>query len=643
MAASRIATLATRPTKPGHEDPVRMHERWAQQARELGFGRVQLLDLLAAHPTGRDLTEPNDVVSERGNIAQDLAQHVAQHRCPTGELDELTSHRTIRELLGPDGLTAQTSTFRRRDVVREISDRLPHGAPAETILQLTEQVLHSSEVVTLTGLEITSGTTVSRFDERLVFTTRDLLRVEERVVALADQGRRAGRGLVEAGTVAGIVHGAPGLASEQRLMINQLCRSGNLIDAVVGVPGAGKTRSLAVAREAWQQAGHPVLGASVKATAAAELQTGAAIPSATVARLLLDLDRPDPRTGQPAGLSPGTVLVVDEAGMIGTRHLARLLAHVQKARGKLVLVGDPKQLPSIDAAGLFPLLAGRRDAIHLTSNHRQSDAEDRLALNAYRGKDIGSVLASYAGRGRLHTHPDAITQRQAIVDGWWSDLENGVESVMLAYRRIDIAALNRLAQIRMRGHGHLSGPAMHINSEELGERCFYTDDKVLLRRNDYSLGVRNGDRGTIRHIDHAHGMITVRLERDETITALPQRYLASGGLDHGYALTLHASQGLTITRTHVLANDALFYEAGLVALSRHRETCHLYVAGSLELDDDRERSHAPATKRFEPADQADSTSNLARALLATRADRAAVDHLTESRERDEPSRQRYGR
>ena len=234
----------------------------------------------------------------------------------------MTTRRLLHELLGPDGLTAQASVFRRRDVIREISDRLPQGAPAQAIQQLAEQLLRSPEIVTLTGPE-GSAASVSRFDERLVFTTRDLLRLEQRVVTLADQGRRTGRGLVDTGTLASIVHAATALAPEQRLMINRLCRSGNLIDTVVGVPGAGKTRSLAVAHEAWRAAGHPVVGCSVKATAAAELQTGAGIPSFTVARLLLDLDRLDPRTGQPAGLPGGAVLVVDEAGMLGTRHLAR--------------------------------------------------------------------------------------------------------------------------------------------------------------------------------------------------------------------------------------------------------------------------------------------------------------------------------
>src|SRR5207245_2126493 len=112
-----------------------------------------------------------------------------------------------------------------------------------------------------------------------------------------------------------------------------------------------------------------------------------------------------------------------------------------------------------------------------------------------------------------------------------------------------------------------------------------------LRRNNYQLKVRNGERGTVTSVDGSPGAVTVQLDRESMSVTLPHHYLASGGLDHGYALTLHASQGLTIDRTHVLANDALFYEAGLGALSRHRETCHLHLAGPIEPIDERETSH----------------------------------------------------
>jgi hypothetical protein len=556
------------------------------------------------------------IVSERGNLAQHLAQHVArdlaQQPCPAGELDELTRHRLIQDLLGPDGLTAQTSTFRRRDVVRTICDQLPSGASAATIQLLTEQVLRSPDAIALFPTEITGG--VSRFDERCVFTTREILDLERGILRVATGSRKIARAQVPIPQLRRTLDQASGLSLEQQRMVGRLCRSGNLLDVVTGVPGAGKTRGLAIAHTAWQTAGIRVLGCSVKATAAAELHTGSGMPSWTVARLLLELDGPTAAGGTAgtARLPEGAVLVVDEAGMLGTRHLARLLAHTQAAAGKLVLVGDPKQLPSIDASGLFPVLADQLDAVTLTSNRRQTDPADRHALAAYRNDDIDTALASYADRGRLHSAKDATAQRAAMVTRWWNDHLHGIGSVMLAYRHADIRQLNDLARHHMHAAGQLTGPSLDVADEELGDRTFQTGDHVVLKRNDHQLGIRNGDTAIVQSLNPGDGSMTVALARGGQVQ-LPHRYVAQN-LAHGYALTIHASQGLTIPRTHVLANDALFYEAGLVALSRHKDTCHVYITEQLEQAiSDREESHVRQPGR-----------DLAAILQISRADQAAL-------------------
>ena len=127
-----------------------------------------------------------------------------------------------------------------------------------------------------------------------------------------------------------------------------ICWSGDGVEIVEGVAGAGKTFALAAAREAWDASGYRVIGCSLAARAARQLQDDAGIPAATIDRLLGDLDRGTARRS-----TRRTVLVVDEAAMVGTRKLARLLAHAEAARAKVVLVGDPCQLPEIDAGGAF--------------------------------------------------------------------------------------------------------------------------------------------------------------------------------------------------------------------------------------------------------------------------------------------------
>jgi ATP-dependent exoDNAse (exonuclease V) alpha subunit len=532
-----------------------------------------------------------------------------------GALDDLTQRRLSRELLGPDGVTAHSSTFRRRDLLRGICDRLPDGAPAVDIQAFTERLLNHADIVRLAG-EPGLG---SRFDERELFTTRELLALERQVLEAARSGKATRRGHVPPALLEITLRDQPALSVEQLWMVDQLWRSGNFIDAIMGAPGSGKTRALAAAHAGWRASRLPVLGASVKATAAAELRNGSGISATTVARLLLDADQIDPATGQPAGLPQHVVLVVDEAGMLGSRQLARLAAHVKHAQGKLVLVGDPKQLPSIEAGGLFALLAAELQAVRLTGNQRQTDPADRKALRDYRDNDIASALSSYRARGRLQIHPTAAQQRTAMITAWWNDHLAGVPSVMLAYRRRDIRALNDLARHHMITAGNLTGPELKVSDEELGERCFQAGDHVILRRNDYSLGVRNGQRGRIQQVGQTSGNLLVTVDGNPVPVLLPASYVARS-LDHGYALTIHASQGLTINRTHVLGNDALFYEAGLVALSRHRDTCHLYITEDLDAEPSREHSHIPQ----DPLD-------INKRLEVSRADRAALSHTRSGR------------
>ncbi|HEX4754649.1 MAG TPA: AAA family ATPase, partial [Candidatus Dormibacteraeota bacterium] len=168
----------------------------------------------------------------------------------------------------------------------------------------------------------------------------------------------------------------PSLSDEQREMVRQLTTSPDAVMVVRGHAGTGKTSALDACRQIWERSGRTVIGCALSGRAAAELQAGAAIRSTTIERLLLDLvdDREQ--------LLPGgdAVLVVDEAGMVGTRLLGRLLAAAASADATVVLVGDDRQLPEIDAGGAYHGLCQRLGAVELTENRRQREELERQAL-----------------------------------------------------------------------------------------------------------------------------------------------------------------------------------------------------------------------------------------------------------------------
>ena len=301
----------------------------------------------------------------------------------------------------------------------------------------------------------------------------------------------------------------------------------------------------------------PVLGAAPSGRAADELTAGAGIATRTMHRLLLDAQAE-------GGLPHGCVLVVDEAGMAETRVLAPLLELVQQAEGKAVLVGDPQQLPPVGAGGLFPALCDRLGAINLTENRRQHDPFERRALEQLRDGDAEAYLTHAARRGRLHIEEEPTVAKQRLLADWWQTAEHDLAgTVMLAHRRADVRDLNDAARTLLSQAGRLGPDAL-----EAGGREFRVGDRVLCRRNDERLGVRNGIRATV--VDVGAEALTLRTDGG-ALRSLDERYVAEH-LEHGYALTGHAAQGATVERAFVLLHDqGALAEWGYVACTRARD------------------------------------------------------------------------
>jgi ATP-dependent exoDNAse (exonuclease V) alpha subunit len=381
------------------------------------------------------------------------------------------------------------STFGRREVLRGICQAVGGGGSVAEVERLADQLLEGNQQVVPVG--VWSGGRLRGLlpvDQRC-YSTRELLAVEADLLARGVRGLGQGAGVVPVALVEATLTAHGGLAGEQADLVRALTSSGDGVQVVNAKAGAGKTFALRAARVAWEQAGDRVVGAALAARAARELQEQAGIASGTIARLLADLG--DPRC---PGLDARTVLVVDEAGMIGTRTLARLIGHVERAGAKVVLCGDAAQLPEIDAGGGFRGLCRRLGAVELQGNRRQRQAWERQALDALRRGDAVAALVAYLGHGRVVLRRRADPLRRKLVADWWqaSGRPGEQPSVMLAARRVDVADLNARARILMAANGRL-GP----DSLRVGEREFAVGDRVVALRNAHQLGVLNGTRGTV--------------------------------------------------------------------------------------------------------------------------------------------------
>ncbi|MDA8045309.1 MAG: relaxase domain-containing protein [Actinomycetota bacterium] len=503
-------------------------------------------------------------------------------------------------LTGPDGLTAKRSTFERRDVVRAVAEAALDGIDRRTLEQTVDLVLGDPRVLLVTHQPTPTrpGPAEALPEGRLGgdlaaperpaearYTTRDMWETETRVLSGAVARRGGSVAVVAPGVRDRVLAARPGLSDEQARAVERLLADGDGVSVLVGRAGTGKTFALDAARDGWQQAGLRVVGAAPSARAAAELQAGSGIPSTTLARLLLDAERPPADGG---GLPRCGVVVVDEAGMAGTRTLDRLLAAAARDRAKVVLVGDPAQLPEIDAGGTLRALAARLDAPELTVNRRQAEVWERDALDRLRSGGPAAAVAIWRDHGRLVLADTAADARQALVGDWWAARQTGADAGMYALRRSDVDALNRLAR-------RLHAEAGRLGDEEIevGGRRYAVGDEIVALRNHRPLGLSNGTRGTVTAVDLHAGSLMVRAVDGRDIH-VPSGYLQAGLVDHAYALTLHKAQGVTVDRAFLLGSDRLFREAGYVGMSRGRTGNDLYLVAGTEPDPDR---HARAERR----------------------------------------------
>ena len=585
--AAQAATLDTRRRKDHPVDPASLRDHWSERAAELGFDPATLADLL------------------------DTA---------TGQVDADAIIRTLDGLGSPEGLTRRRSSFDRQDVLRALCEALPAGMDVSVadLEDLVDVFLADGDVVRIvnaghldTTVERDDGTEVAVSEDRRRWSTPEMLAVEADLIGNAMDRKNTGVAVASGSSIDKALLARPSLSWEQTDMVDAVCTSGDGVEVVVGAAGTGKTFALDAARDAWQRDGTPVIGCALAARAARELQNGSGIESTTIAGLLGHLDDP-----QRPGLTPGTVLVVDEAAMVDSRTLARLLGHARNDRAKVLLVGDHHQLPEIDAGGAFAGLAIRLGATELRENRRQNSPWERHALDQLRTGDVNDALGAYQRHGRItfaDTAPDALA---VMVGDWWRATQFGEQALMIATRNVDVDDLNAAARTRLEAAGDITGPDLDIDG-----RPFAAGDRVLFTRNDRHLGVINGDTGTVTSIDTDNQAVTVDVGRDEPVDVGPAQ-LAGRRVVHGYATTVHKAQGATVDRLLVYGDDRLYREAGYVAMSRGRDHNQLYVVTSRDTDLD---AHPAAIETLDAAD------HLGNALSRSSAKTLATDEADQDR------------
>jgi ATP-dependent exoDNAse (exonuclease V) alpha subunit len=324
----------------------------------------------------------------------------------------------------------------------------------------------------------------------------------------------------------------------------------------------------AVAAEVWRSQGRTPYGMALAGKAASGLAEATCIPSQTLHRTLNEL-----RSGK-LRLDAQSVLVVDEASMVGTRQLETLVAECQRTGATLVLCGDAGQLQPIDAGGPFAALLERYGAAELTEIRRQREAWARQAVKDIARGEAGTALSEFDRRGLLDQAEEPLAAIARLAAHWGHDGAAVPEAtLMLANTNADVAALNALAQTQRLESGALAGSPVRFLTEEV-----YAGDRVVFTRNESSLGVFNGDLGAVVTADPKS--VTVRLDRGLTVTVDPSVY---PDCRLAYCLTTHKAQGMTTERSLVLLGGGMQdRHTSYVQVSRARDETRLFAAEDLE-------------------------------------------------------------
>ncbi len=517
---------------------------------------------------GRDIR-----IDHRSNAAQGIDLEPQNKIGPAGarralrgeDAERADEHLTIarrngeRILADPSlalaALTRQQATFTRRDLARFINT---HTADAMQFDAVMARVEASDELVRV-GMD-------GRGRER--FSTKELVAIERRMAesALALDARPSHPVDLARRQAAAA---AAGLGEEQTLAFFHVTRARDLT-VVCGIAGGGKSTLFGAAREVWAAEGYRVRGAALSGIAAEGLEQSTSIESRTLASL-------EYAWGQGKELlAPNDILVVDEAGMLGSRELGRLVETVVASGAKLVLSGDPKQLQAIEAGAALRAIAERVGVAEIWEPRRQREAWQKEATRELASGQIAAALARYEAASMVHEHATLGDTETALAATWAAERRNNPQQtrLMLTHTRASARTLNDLARAARRQAGEL-GPDRVLETAQ-GPQMFAESERIYFLKNDRGLGVKNGSLGTLARIDG--GRLTVRLDGDAPGGAREIAFDlgAYSEIGHGYAATIHKSQGATVDVAHVLATGGMDRHLAYVALSRHRSGVHLH-------------------------------------------------------------------
>ena len=449
-----------------------------------------------------------------------------------------------------DMITRSKATFSDKDISRYLHSRTADEAQFQEVY--TKIKAHEDLVILVEK------------DGKYLYTTKEILNIERGMFKDVSYKSSRGNFRVSNFKVKEV------LSLEQATAVEYLCQNKDF-RAVVGFAGTGKTYMLSEAREIWESNGYNVKGATLSGIAAQGLSDGAGIESTTVARRLIDWENDRDR------LTKKDILVIDEAGMLGTKDVARIMIEARSGGAKVVMLGDPQQLQAIEAGAAFRGIVEREGALEMNDIRRQDVDWQREATHHLAMGKAEKALDLYRENHQVYKCNSTDNAIDMMIQNWSLERCQDETSVMLAYRRCDVGDLNIKAREVLKHKGEIEqGEKFELQN---GIRELSKKDQVYFLRNNNELGVKNGTLGEVKSITE-DGDIVVNVKESACDRDVSFNVRDYNHLDHGYATTIHKSQGTTVDRSYVLATRGFNQHIAYVAMSRHCKDMQMFWSKS---------------------------------------------------------------
>jgi len=451
-------------------------------------------------------------------------------------------------------LTEKESHFSRRDFIRHMAEEAQgRGLSAKDVLETVEKELKNSREIVHLG----------RFKDEERYSTRSLVALEKGMLERVKEGLEKTQTVRDESLAK--VFSVRTLSDEQKAAAKHLTQNPGSVQLLAGMAGTGKSYVMDSVRDAYEKDGYRVLGAAPSGKAAAELEASSGIKSKTVHRLLGEVERGE------VLLDKKTVLIVDEAAMLGTKKMAELVEVTHSRGAKLILVGDEKQLQSVAAGGAFTAFSETLGRKELTDIRRQKEEWARTAVHNFASGRSEEALSEYAKRGLVTVANTRKLAIDSVITDWKKEgTENPKANLIITGTNLDAHELNARAQAARFREGKIQGEGIAAGNEH-----FYQGDRVIFRENNRALKVTNGLSGTIDSVDTTRGTFKATLDSGVKVEIDPAKYEK---VKLGYAITTHSGQGATAERAFVLLGGNMQdRELSYVQASRAKDATRFYV------------------------------------------------------------------